>query len=129
MSHKVFDNNLAEMHKSKITLKLNKPACIGMCILESSKVLMYEFHYAYIKNKYDNKSKILLTDTDRLMYEIKTEDVFEDLSSDKELFDFSNYSIKSKYYDDSNKLVIGKMKDNTSGVTIEEFFRLKSKMY
>ena len=44
------------------------------------------------------------------MGEIKTEDVFEDFSKDKEIFDFSNYSAKSKYYDDSNKLVIDKMK-------------------
>ena len=43
---------------------LNKPACVGMCILELSKVLMY------INNKYGNKSKLLFTDTDRLMYEI-----------------------------------------------------------
>ena len=47
---------------------------------------LYEFHYDYIKNKYDNKSKLLLTDTDNLMYEIKTEDVYEDFSSDKEMF-------------------------------------------
>ena len=46
-----------------------------MCILELSKVLIYEFHYDFIKNKYDSKSKSLFTDTDSLMYEIKTEDV------------------------------------------------------
>ena len=60
---------------------------------------MHKFHYDYIKNKYDNKSKLLFTDTDS-NYEIKTEDVFEDFSSDKEMFDFSNYLTKSKYYDD-----------------------------
>ena len=67
--------------KSKLALKLNKQAYIGMCILELSKVLMYKFHYDYIKNKYDNKSKLLFTDTDSLMCEIKTEDVYEDFSS------------------------------------------------
>ena len=82
-----------------------------MCILELRKVLMYKFHYDYIENKYDNKSKLLFTDTDSLMYEIKTGDVYEDFSSDKEMFDFSNNSTKSKYYDDSNKLVTGEMKD------------------
>ena len=73
-----------------------------MCILELNKVLMYEFHYDYFKNKYGNNSKLLFTHTDKLMYEIKTEGVYEDFSSNKEMFDFSNYS---KYYDDSNKLV------------------------
>ena len=63
------------------------------------------------------------------MYEIKTEDVYEDFSNDKEMFDFSNYSTKSKYFDNSNKLVVGKMKDETAGVAIEEFVGLKQKIY
>ena len=63
------------------------------------------------------------------MYEIKTKDVYKDCSNDKEMFDFSNYSTKSKYYDNSNKLVVGKIKDETTGVAIEEFVGLKPKMY
>ena len=128
MSHKVFDNNLVAIRKSKLALKLNKPAYIGMCILKSSKVLMYEFHYGYVKNKYDNKSKLLFTDHS-LINAIKTEDVYKDFSSNKEMFDFSNYSTKSKYYDNSNKLLTGKMKDKSGGVAIEEFVGLKPKMY
>ena len=49
--HKIFDSKLVATQKSKVSLKLNKPSYIGMCILELSKVLMYEFHYDYIKNK------------------------------------------------------------------------------
>ena len=71
MSQKIFDNNFVAIRKIKLALKLNKPAYIGMCMLELSKVLMYEFYYNYIKNKYGNKSKLLFTDTD-LMYENKT---------------------------------------------------------
>ena len=78
-----------------------------MCILDLSKVLMYEFHYDYIKNKYANNSRLLFTDTYGLMYEIKTEDI----SKDKEMFHFSNFSSKSNYYGDSRKLVVGKIKD------------------
>ena len=96
-----------------------------MCILELSKILMYEFHYDYIKNKYGNNSRLLFTDTDRLMYEIKFEDGYEAFSNDKEMLDFSNYWTKSKCYDDSNKLVIGKMEDETSSVTIEESVRFR----
>ena len=58
---------------------------------------MYEFHYDYIKNKYNHKSKLLFTETDSVMYEIKTEYVFEGFSRNKEIFDFSNYSTKFKY--------------------------------
>ena len=92
-----------------------------MCIRELSKVLTYEFHYYYIKNKFDNNSRLLFKYTDS---SIITDDVYED----KEMFDFSNSSTKQKYYDDSSKLVVGKMKDETGGVAIEEFARLKPKM-
>ena len=129
MLHNIFGNNSGVIWKSKVSLKLNKPAPIGMRILELGKVLMYEFHYDYIKNKYDNKSKLLFTETDSLMYGIKTEGVYEDFSSNKEMFYFSNYSSNSKYCDDSNILVIGKMKDETGGDAIEEFVWLKLKMY
>ena len=63
------------------------------------------------------------------MYEIKTEHVFKNFSSNEEMFDFSNYSMKSKYYGNSNKLVTRKMKDETGGDADVEFFSLKSKMY
>ena len=63
------------------------------------------------------------------MYEIKTEDDYEDFSKNKEMFDFTNYSAKSKYYEDSNKLVVRKMRDGTTDVAVKEFVGLKPKMY
>ena len=71
----------------------------------------------------------LFTDTDSLMYEINTEDVYKDFSNDKGMFGFSNFSTKSNYYDNSNKLVVGKIKDKTAGVVMEEFVGLKPKIY
>ena len=119
MSQNVFDNNLVAIRKSIVALNFKKPAYIGMFIEDLCKVLKYKFHKDDIKDKYENKSRLLFTGSDSLMYEIKTEDVYEDFSSDKEMLDFSNYSTKSKYYDNSNKLVIGKMKDETGEVAIE----------
>ena len=63
------------------------------------------------------------------MYEIKTEDFYKDFSSNKEMFDFSNYSTKSNGCNNSNKLVIGEMKDETRGLEIDEFVASKPKMY
>ena len=70
MSQKIFDNDLVTIQKIKVTLTLNKPAYVGMHILDLSKVLMYEFHYDYIKNKSCNNSRLLSTDVDSLMHEI-----------------------------------------------------------
>ena len=80
---------------------------------------MHELNYEDIKMKYGNNSRKLFTDTDSLMYEIKIQDVYEDFSNDKEMFDFSNYSAKSNYYDNSNKLVVGKMEDETADLAIK----------
>lgn len=55
------------------------------------------------------------------MYEIKTGDVYEDIFKDEEVFDFSNYSPESNYYNELNKLIVDKMKDKKVGVAIEEF--------
>ena len=61
MPHKIYDNDLVTIRKNEVTLTLNRPAHIEMCILELSKVLMYKFHYDYIKSKYGNNSTLLFT--------------------------------------------------------------------
>ena len=91
--------------------------------------MIYSFYYDYIKNNYGNKSRLSFTDTDSLKYEIKTKDVYEDFSKNKEMFDFNNYSAESKYFNDSNKLfVFCEMKDETGVVAIEKFVEVKRKM-
>ena len=71
---------------------------------------------------------LFFTDTDST-YEIKSENVYEEFFKWKDLFDFSNYSKDSKFFDETNKKVIGKMKDEVGGIIVNEFVGLKSKMY
>ena len=112
----------------KLVLTLNKPIYVGFTVLELSKVLMYDWHYNCFEKKFD--CRLLFTDTDSLMYEIKSnEDIYEKIYVDKDLFDFSDYSKDSKFFDDTNKKVIGKIKDELAGKVITEFVGLKSKMY
>ena len=88
---------------------------------------MYDFHYNFIKKSF--YAELLFTDTDSLTQEIKSENVYEEFFKWKNLFDFSNYSKDSKFFDKTNKKVIGKMKDEFGGVIVDEFLGLKSKMY
>ena len=129
VSSKIFNENLVAVHKIKETLTLNRPAYVGMCILDLSKTLMYDFHYNYIKQKYGSKAKLLFTDTDSLTYEIEAEDVYQDFWKDKDRFDNSDYPESSPYFDKTNKKVIGKFKDEAAGMPIKEFIGLRSKMY
>ena len=88
---------------------------------------MYDFHYNVIKENFNAES--LFTATDSLAYEIKSENAYEEFYKWKDLLDFSNYLKDSKFFDESNKKVIGKMKDEYGGVIIDEFIGLKPKMY
>ena len=88
---------------------LNKPIYVGFTVLDLSKWKMYDFHYNFIKKNFN--AELLLTDTDSLVYEIKSEKVYKDFFKQKDLFDFSNYSEDSEFFDKTNKRTIGKMKD------------------
>ena len=129
VSCKIFHENLVAVHMKKNFLLLDKPSYVGMCILDLSKVLMYDFHYNFIKAKYGERAKLLFTDTDSLCYHIITDDVYQDLYNHKDMFDNSDYSKSSKFYFDENKKVIGKFKDEAAGNPITSFVGLKSKMY
>ena len=103
MSSKIFKENIMAVHKVKETLTLNRPAYVDMCILDLSKMLMYDFHYNYLKKKYDNRARLLFTNTDSLTYKIEAEDVYNDFWNDKDMFDNSDYPENSPYYCNVNK--------------------------
>ena len=128
-SCKIFSENLVAVNMKRERLMLDKPSYVGMCILDLSKVLMYDFHYNFTKVKYGEKAKLLFADTDSLCYIIETDDIYEDLYKDRDLFDNSDYKKSSKFFFDKNKKVIGKFKDEAAGEPIIEFVGLKSKMY
>ena len=88
---------------------------------------MYTFHYDYVCKTFN--ARLLFTDTDSLVYEIKSDRVYEQCFKDRKLFDFTGYPKESVYYDNLNKKVLGKMKDELNGSKIVEFVGLKSKMY
>ena len=88
---KILDKNLVAIHRVKPVLLLNKPISIGFSVLELSKLLIYDWHHYYFVKKFD--CSLLFTDTDSLVYEIKSvDDIYEKIYEDKNLFDFSNYS-------------------------------------
>ena len=127
VTHKLFNKDYAAIHEIKQVLVLNKPIHVGFTVLDLSKWKMYDFHYNFIKKNFN--AELLFTDTDILAYEIQSKNVYDEFFKWKDLFDFSNYPKDSKFFDPTNKKVIGKMKDEFGGVIVDKFVGLRSKMY
>ena len=72
--HKTFGKDYAAVHEIKPVLILNKPIYVGFTVLDLSKWKMYDFHYNFIKKNFD--AKLLFTDTDSLVFEIKSKHVY-----------------------------------------------------
>ena len=85
---------------------------------------MYDFHYNYIRQKYNYRAKLLFTDTNSLCYEIETGDAYKDFWVDKEKFDNSDFAKDCPYF-----CIIAKFKDEATGMPIVEFVGLRSKKY
>jgi len=127
--HVKFSNDLAGIDMRKSRLLLNKPIYTGMTILDNSKIVMYDFFYNELKKKYGPKCELLYTDTDSLLIVVETEDFYKDMETDKNLYDTSDYPKDHPLFSNINKKVLGKMKDECSGVPIAEYVGLRPKMY
>ena len=128
----IFDRNFIAVHMLNTEVYFNKPVYVGQAILDLSKTLMFNFHYTYIREKYGNKAELLFTDTDSLMYQIKTKDFYKDISFDiLTKFDTSDYppNHPSGILTGANKKVIGMFKDEVAGKQITHFVGLRPKIY
>ena len=90
---------------------------------------MYDFYYNHLKNIYGDKCELLYTDTDSLLLEIFTNDVYSDMKQNSMYYDTSDYPQVHELYSEENKKVLGKMKDECCGRLITEYVGLRPKMY
>ena len=129
-SRSVFAENLIAVELRKLEVKFNKPIYVGMCILDISKICLYEFHHEYMLPLYHDKSRVMYTDTDSLVYHIECDDVYENIKRDIARFDTSDYPTGNAYgMPLANKKVPGLMKDENNGAIMTEFVGLRAKMY
>lgn len=101
-----------ELEKSKATLC--RPIAVGFSILDVSKIVMYNFHYNFMKSHYADKAKLCYMDTDSFIYQVECDDFYKVMKAHPEYFDNN---------------VLGAFKDETDGVPITEFVGLKAKSY
>lgn len=125
----IFNENLVAIEMSKLEVIINKPIYIGLCILDISKVVLYDFHYNFMKKKLGNLCKLLYTDTDSLIYDIKHDNIYKFMNDNLNKFDTSNYPENDVRLPRKNKKIAGLMKDECNGKIITDFVGLKSKMY
>ena len=121
-------NKLCLVESKPIKTVFNKPIYMGAVILETSKLYMYHFWYDHLKNKYNSKVELLYTDTDSFIIQVETDDIYEDMLENKNLYDFSDYPKNHPNYDMTNKKVLMKFKDELHSKIITEFIGLKPKM-
>jgi hypothetical protein len=129
----IINENLVAVFMNKTSVKMDRPLYVGMSILDISKTHMYDFHYNKMVAYYGRDNiGIAYMDTDAFIYWILTKDMYLDLRTfvHKDEFDFSDYPKNHPNYDnDRNKKVLGKFKDETNGVVLEEIVALMSKLY
>src|SRR5215470_1632887 len=114
----------------RLKIYWNKPTYLGFCILDLSKLHMAKFHYDVIMNLYSNKARLLLTDTDSLLYEVETECLDADLDIIRDLLDTSEYPTDHSLYSAANAKRLGCFKNECGkDVNAVEFIGLRSKMY
>ena len=124
-----FNEDLVAVKLGQTRLKLIRPIYAGMVILDLAKLLMYDFYYGVLKEIYGDKMDLIFTDTDSLCVKLQTYDVYEDFKLMDEELDFSDYPTDHDCYNEENKKVLGKFKDEMNGDIIEEVVGLRSKMY
>ena len=125
----IINENLVGVEQQKAKLKLDKPVFMGMTILDLSKQHMYSFYYDVMKPKYADDVRMGYTDTDSFVFHIKTDDLYDDFKHIKKEMDFSDYPKDHKWFDASNKKVLGKFKDETASKVITGFIGLRPKCY
>ncbi|MEW8689329.1 MAG: hypothetical protein AB2556_26195, partial [Candidatus Thiodiazotropha sp.] len=106
---------------------LNRPIYVGMSILDLSKTLMYDFYYNRLQRQNGERCQLLYSDTDSLLLEIETEDVYEDMAKHQDLYDTSDCPKGHPLHSTENKEVLGKMKDECAGRSIAEYVGLRPK--
>jgi hypothetical protein len=123
------NDNLEQIKLKVSKIRWMKPTYVGFCVLDLSKLHMYGFHYDVIRSMYGARAKLLFTDTDSLCYELQTEDVFEDMARLRDHLDTSDYPKDHPLFSLKNAKVLGKFKDECSGISPKQFVGLRSKMY
>ncbi|XP_036142333.1 uncharacterized protein LOC105836820 [Monomorium pharaonis] len=129
-SRSIFSENLIAVELRNLEVKFCKPIYVGMCILDISKTCLYAYHYEYMLPLYNDKCRVMYTDTDSLIYHIECENVYENMRRDIHRFDTSDYGVNNAYgMPLKNKKVPGLMKDENNGAIMTEFVGLRAKMY
>ena len=119
---KIFGENLAAITNDPKRIYWDKPTIVGATILVLAKMQMYRFHYNIMKPHFD--CRLLYSDTESLLYKIRSDDFYNELAAKPKIlseFGFSNYPKEHQFFNNNNTLVVLQYKDEFVGKLIDEF--------
>ena len=129
----ILSNEVTIVQSAKARIVLNKPIFVGFMVLENAMYIMNHFWYDVLKEKYEDRIKLLLSDTDSYIYSVYTNNAYSDLYDLREYnMDLSSYTTDSplqKYHNSQSKKVSSKFSDEKPEKIIKEVVALKPKTY
>lgn len=130
-SASIINSKLVQTNCGNQTLSIKSPYIIGTAVLDLSKLVLYDFHYNFFRKLFGNSCRLLMTDTDSLMYlfTLSADYVNFVLRENDSKFDFSNYPPDHPLFNTKNKGKLFCIKDEVAGKRIKSFVGLRAKNY
>ena len=108
----IFTDNFCAVHLNKESIKMDKPIYVGTSVLDPSKYFLFDYFYNNLKKRCGENIVLLYMDTDSFIWEITTDDGYNYMKEDEDIYDTSNYDPNNLLFQIRIKRLLKNLKIN-----------------